>query len=158
MGNEGRTEAGSIQIMSAGSGVTHSEYNLEETETRLFQIWLRPHTENIEPRWETAVLDSNMEAGFHCLASGVHGDNAKIEIYQQARLWRALGNEGTSLSFPDNRIGSMYAVVSKGQIQLDDKILNSRDAFFITEDDESLIQSIESSEIILVEIDSSTTI
>ena len=52
MGNKGRTEAGSIQVMSAGSGITHSEYNLEDTPTTLFQIWIEPNIQNVGVMYE----------------------------------------------------------------------------------------------------------
>ena len=52
MGNEGRTAAGDVQVMSAGTGVTHSEYNLEDEETSLYQIWMFPNKKNVKPRWD----------------------------------------------------------------------------------------------------------
>ena len=53
-GNKGRTPAGSIQVMSAGTGIFHSEYNLEDEETSLYQIWIKPAHIGVAPRWETA--------------------------------------------------------------------------------------------------------
>ena len=52
MGNEGRTEAGDVQVMSAGTGVVHSEYNLENEVTNLYQIWMFPNKKNVKPRWD----------------------------------------------------------------------------------------------------------
>ena len=51
LGNKGRTEAGDVQVMSAGSGVRHSEYNLEPTKTKIFQIWIEPSTQGGAPTW-----------------------------------------------------------------------------------------------------------
>ncbi len=51
LGNKGRTEAGDVQVMSAGTGIAHSEYNLESTATRIFQIWIIPNEEGLAPSW-----------------------------------------------------------------------------------------------------------
>ena len=51
LGNKGRTEAGDVQVMSAGTGIRHSEYNLEPTKTRIFQIWIEPTTQGGQPTW-----------------------------------------------------------------------------------------------------------
>src|SRR5262245_38355132 len=53
LGNEGRTEAGDVQVMSAGTGIVHAEFNLEKVETQLFQIWILPNRRGVAPRWET---------------------------------------------------------------------------------------------------------
>ena len=52
LGNEGRTEAGDVQVMTAGKGILHAEYNFEAEPTRLFQIWIRPNASGLAPRWE----------------------------------------------------------------------------------------------------------
>ena len=51
LGNRGRTEAGDVQVMSAGKGIMHAEYNLENDDTELFQIWIEPAHKNVRPRW-----------------------------------------------------------------------------------------------------------
>ena len=52
-GNEGRTAAGDVQVMSAGTGVFHSEFNLEDTDTNLYQIWIEPNILGVKPRWDS---------------------------------------------------------------------------------------------------------
>src|SRR3979411_1471183 len=71
LGNKGRTEAGDVQVMSAGSGVRHSEYNLEPTKTKIFQIWIEPTTEGGAPTWGAKPFPRSDRSGkFVTLASG----------------------------------------------------------------------------------------
>ncbi len=69
LGNKGMTRSGEIQIMSAGTGITHSEHNLEDEETLLFQIWIQPNKNNIQPRWENIDIDLETKSGIHPVAS-----------------------------------------------------------------------------------------
>ena len=70
LGNEGRTEAGDVQIMSAGTGIVHAEYNLEPETTRIFQIWIIPDRRGVTPNWGAKTFPkATREAGFEVLAS-----------------------------------------------------------------------------------------
>ena len=152
MGNEGRTEAGSIQIMSAGSGVTHSEYNLEDEETRLFQIWLRPDTLNVEPRWEHHVLHYSTGSHTECLASGIDDDDVSIRLYQKARLWRIVTKKDEIVVLPDLSTSEAYAVVASGRLMAGDVLVSERDGLHIEKGDRLKIQAVDDLEWILVEI------
>ncbi|GGY20602.1 hypothetical protein GCM10008098_11510 [Rhodanobacter panaciterrae] len=71
LGNEGRTEAGDVQVMSAGSGITHSEYNVEPGTTRIFQIWIIPDESGQPPAWGARPFPKGERSGkFVALASG----------------------------------------------------------------------------------------
>src|SRR5216683_2224174 len=73
-GSQGRTEAGDVQVMSAGSGVRHSEYNLEPTRTKIFQIWIEPTTEGGQPTWGAKPFPKSDRSGnFVTIASGFDG-------------------------------------------------------------------------------------
>lgn len=90
MGNVGRTSAGDVQVMSAGTGVTHSEYNLEQVDTRLYQIWIEPSQRDVEPRWETRVFpQSSSGERLTVLASGQgkHADGDALRIHQDAAIY-----------------------------------------------------------------------
>src|SRR3546814_238671 len=63
MGNRGRTEAGDVQVMTAGTGILHAEFNLEDQDTTLFQIWIEPHTPRLQPRWEQRRFPKERAAG-----------------------------------------------------------------------------------------------
>ncbi|WP_375429180.1 pirin family protein, partial [uncultured Sphingomonas sp.] len=77
IGNKGHTQAGDVQVMSAGTGIRHSEYNEQDVPTRMFQIWLRPRTGGGEPRWDTRAFPKTDRSGsFVALASGYGAPDA----------------------------------------------------------------------------------
>ena len=101
LGNKGVTRSGEIQIMSAGVGITHSEYNHEDVETLLFQIWIHPNQKNIQPRWENVAINSFHELGIHILASGEKDlENSNIiKLFQDATLYLINGEQEKDLDF-----------------------------------------------------------
>ncbi|MFX8453471.1 pirin family protein, partial [Acinetobacter baumannii] len=85
MGNKGRTEAGDVQVMSAGSGIRHSDYNLEDETTRIFQIWILPTEEGGTPSWGAKPFPKGDRSGrFVTLASGIAGDEDALPIRSDA--------------------------------------------------------------------------
>src|SRR5436309_10512617 len=87
LGNKGRTKAGDVQVMSAGSGVRHSEYNLEPTTTRIFQIWIEPTTEGGQPTWGAKPFPKSDRSGkFVTIASGFENHNDALPIRADARV------------------------------------------------------------------------
>ena len=70
LGNEGRTEAGDVQVMHAGTGIVHAEYNKEQVPTRLFQIWILPGTKGVAPGWGTRRFPGRVEGALTVLADG----------------------------------------------------------------------------------------
>lgn len=114
LGNKGRTEAGQVQVMSAGSGIQHAEYNLEDTETTHFQIWIEPDTRNLKPRWETRSLPGAYDHGrFIPLVSG-QGIPDVMTIHQDATLYVAHLQSGDSLTHALGRHRKAYLVSSQG--------------------------------------------
>ena len=99
LGNVGRTVAGDVQVMSAGKGILHAEFNREADPTRIFQIWIMPDAEGHAPRWETKAFPKGEAAGrLVVLASGREGDGEKgaLAINQDAALLGATLPAGTS--------------------------------------------------------------
>ncbi len=87
LGNEGRTEAGDVQVMSAGSGIRHSEYNLEPTKTTIFQIWIVPNTQGGQPTWGAKPFPKGNRSGkLVTIASGFAGDVDALPIRADARV------------------------------------------------------------------------
>src|SRR5579859_6589160 len=87
LGNEGRTAAGDVQVMSAGSGIRHAEYNLEAGPTTLFQIWILPNKAGGQPAWGTKPFPKGERSGrFIALASGFANDNEALPIRADARV------------------------------------------------------------------------
>lgn len=109
MGNVGRTEAGDVQVMSAGTGVTHSEYNLEDKLCRLFQIWILPRERNVAPAWDQRQFPKGDRSGtFNVLASGF-GDEGALSINADARVLGATIAAGTTAHY---NLGSRYCKVA----------------------------------------------
>jgi redox-sensitive bicupin YhaK (pirin superfamily) len=94
MGNKGRTGAGDVQVMSAGTGVTHAEYNLEDEATTLFQIWIETDRPSAPPSWGAKPLPKDSREGaFQVLASG-NGDEGALGINADARVLGATDKAG----------------------------------------------------------------
>ena len=136
LGNKGVTQSGEIQIMSAGTGITHSEYNLEAEETLLFQIWIQPNKNNIKPRWENIDIHSKTKKGIYPLASGEekYKSSQLLKIYQDATLYIMNGDINYNLKYelePDRHI---YLVVSKGNVKVNTLQANERDGIRIIDE------------------------
>ncbi|WP_374386507.1 pirin family protein [Sandaracinobacter sp.] len=151
MGNRGRTEAGDVQVMSAGTGVRHAEYNLEDEETRIFQIWILPEALNAKPAWGARPFPKGDRAGaFVPLASGM-GDDGALPIQTPARVLGATLKAGTATSyrFGPGRVG--YLVPAEGRVRIDGKTVNARDGVAIRDVEELTIEALEDSELVLVD-------
>ena len=127
MGNVGRTEAGDVQVMSAGTGVQHSEYNLEDTLCRLFQIWILPRDRNIAPRWDQRQFPNAGNIGtFTILASG-YGEEGALYINADARVLGATISKGEFAEYTVDAEHHAYLVVSKGSVRINGKTIAERD-------------------------------
>src|SRR3954471_8447034 len=100
MGNEGRTGAGDVQVMSAGTGVRHAEYNLESDLTRIFQIWIEPDHAGGPPTWGAKPFPRGERAGrFVTLASGLPDDEDALPIRTAARVAGATLKAGETAEY-----------------------------------------------------------
>ena len=157
MGNEGRTEAGDVQVMSAGTGVRHSEYNLEETETTLFQIWIIPDTRGGEPGWGARQFPRGERSGaFIPLASGMEGDGDKAQgalpIRADARVLGATVKAGDCVTYRPRSAGRhLYLVPATGKVRVGDVEAKARDGIAITAMDEVSVTALEDAELVLVD-------
>jgi redox-sensitive bicupin YhaK (pirin superfamily) len=152
MGNKGRTEAGDVQVMSAGSGIRHSEYNLEDETTRIFQIWIQPETTGGKPSWGAKPFPKENRSGqFVTLASGFAGDKDALPIRANARVMGATVTAGQQLSLPLDPSRHVYLVAARGVVEAGSVRLNPRDGAAITDLETLEIRGIEDAEIVLVE-------
>jgi len=152
MGNEGRTEAGDVQVMSAGSGVIHSEFNQEDETTSLFQIWIEPSITGATPSWENAKFPKGERAGeLVVLASGNPKIDGGLPINQDAKVMGASLTRGQTITYPLQAGRHAYLVVADGAIKINEVALNSRDAAAIKNEDEMIITAKENSEFVLVD-------
>ena len=158
LGNQGRTEAGDVQVMSAGSGIVHAEYNLEPVTTTLFQIWITPDRRGGTPAWGSRRVPREAGQGFALLASGRPGDAATpldggaLPLNADAAVLAATlaPAERTTLGL---RAGAAaYLVVARGSATLNGQPLAERDAAAIRDEAQlSLEAGPEGAELVLVE-------
>ncbi|MCB2047081.1 MAG: pirin family protein [Novosphingobium sp.] len=152
LGNEGRTEAGDVQVMSAGTGIQHSEFNLEDEETRLFQIWIIPDARGGEPGWGARPFPKADRAGqLVTLASGMAGDDDALPIRANARVLGATLKAGESVIYVTEASRHAYLVPATGRVKVDGEELQARDGAAITGLASFTIEALEDSEIVVVD-------
>jgi quercetin 2,3-dioxygenase len=154
MGNRGRTEAGDVQVMSAGSGVTHAEYNLEDGETTLYQIWILPKERGGEPFWGSSKFPKSDRSGaLVTLASGFESDRAAgaLPIRQDARVLAATLEPGQIVSYPIEKGRHAYLAVAKGAASVNGVELAARDGAAIHDEAEIRVTAGGDTEIVLVD-------
>ena len=156
-GNEGRTEAGDVQVMSAGTGIAHSEYNLEDEDTKIFQIWIIPDERGGQPSWGAREFPKGDRAGaFVPLASGTANDNdageGALPIRTDARVLGATIKAGESVTYtPRSADRHLYLVPATGKVRVDEVEANARDGVAITQLEQVTITALEDSEVVLVD-------
>lgn len=152
MGNEGRTGAGDVQVMSAGTGVRHAEYNLEDGATTLFQIWIEPREAGGEPGWGAKPFPTGDRAGrFVTLASGFAEDADALPIRADARVLGARLGKGETLTHAVGPGRHAYLVPATGALDVDGVRLEARDGAALRGDETVTITALEDSEIVLVD-------
>ena len=153
MGNEGRTEAGDVQVMSAGRGVAHSEFNLEDEETTLFQIWIIPSERGGDPGWGARKFPKGDRAGqFVPLASGAANDDDALPIRTDARVLGATVKAGETVTYTPRDAGRhLYLVPATGSIRVGEIEAKARDGLAITKEESITITALEDSELVLVD-------
>ena len=156
MGNVGRTAAGDVQVMSAGTGVQHSEFNLEDEATTLFQIWIIPDAAGGAPAWgQRDFPKSDRSGAFATLASGIDGDvNEKggaLPIRANARVAGATVKAGERISYALGADRHAYLVPATGKVRIGDIEASARDGIAIKDMPEIVIEAIEDSELVLVD-------
>ena len=140
MGNEGRTGAGDVQVMSAGTGVVHSEFNLEDEDTTLFQIWIESDAPGVQPGWgQMPFPKEERDGAFQLLASGERGDGA-LDIHADARILGATVKAGAQLSHAADPARHLY-MVSSGPVLVNGVAAEARDGIAITGEENLLIEA-----------------
>jgi len=151
MGNTGRTGAGDVQVMSAGTGVRHAEYNLEPETTTLFQIWIAPNRTGCTPSWGAKPFPKGDRAGkFVTLASGF-GDEDALPIRTEARVLGATLKAGETLTHDVGEGRHAYLVPAVGSVRLNGERYDARDGAAISGGTSLTIEAIDDSEIVLVD-------
>ncbi|CAM3158540.1 pirin family protein [Asticcacaulis taihuensis] len=157
LGNKGRTEAGDVQVMSAGTGIRHSEYNLESETTKIFQIWVEPSVRGQPPAWGAKPFPKGDRAGrFVTLASGFKGDEDALLIRTPARLLGATLLKDQSESYtpvkaPEGQTRHLYLVVARGKVSVNGVELDERDGAAIKDEATLDIRALEDAEVVLLD-------
>ena len=150
--NSGRTGAGDVQVMSAGTGVRHAEYNLEDEATTLFQIWVQTDRPGAEPGWGAAQFPKADRSGkFVTLASGFAEDAEALRIHAAARVMGATLGEGESAALTLDPARHAYLVAVDGPIEVNGVRAEPRDGVAITGERAVTIKALDGAEIVLVD-------
>jgi redox-sensitive bicupin YhaK (pirin superfamily) len=153
LGNVGRTEAGDVQVMSAGRGVRHSEYNMETDITRIFQIWILPDRAGGDPAWGARPFPKDDRSGrFVALASGKAGDDDALPIRADARVLGAALKAGESADYALGAARHGYLVPAKGVVEVNGVRMDARDGAAIHDEAMVRVTAIEDAEVVLVDV------
>lgn len=155
MGNEGRTGAGDVQVMSAGTGVFHAEHNREAEETTLFQIWIEPNTRDVQPRWEARAFPKEpVSDALALLVSGREEDAASgaLFIHQDAAIYAGRVRAGAMLT--QSVKYQAYLIVSEGIIQVNDMEIRAGDGMEITGEPSVRITAQTDAELLVIDVPS----
>ena len=151
MGNRGRTAAGDVQVMSAGTGVRHSEFNLEDDLTTLFQIWIETDRPGAQPSWGQREFPKADRSGrFTILASGDAADGA-LTINADARVLGATLKAGETLTYDLGPGRRAYLVPAVGRVDVNGVPLNARDGAGIVDEASLTITAKEDAELVMVD-------
>lgn len=153
LGSKGRTAAGDVQVMSAGTGIRHSEYNLEREATKIFQIWIMPSRRGRAPGWGTKPFPKRDRSGrFVALASGIDGDRDTLPIGADARVLGATLRAGQTAAYTlaEGRRG--YLVADLGAVKINGVALGPRDGAAIEHEHTLDVTAVEDAEVLLVDV------
>lgn len=149
LGNTGRTVAGDVQVMHAGTGITHGEFNRESEETRIFQIWLLPNQAGVTPGWEARSFPA-AGSGLTVLAAGAGADGA-VPLYADGAVLagRLAAGETVRHRLAPGHVA--YLVPATGRVMINGVSAGTRDGVAIEGEEELVITAAEPAEVVLVE-------
>ena len=153
LGNKGRTEAGDVQVMSAGTGIRHSEYNFEPETTKIFQIWIQPTSRGEKPRWGAKPFPKDDRSGrLITLASGMDTDGDALPIRADARVLGATLKAGETAEYRLAEGRRAYLVSALGAVEVNGVRLAARDGAAIENERVLSVTAIDDAEIVLVDV------
>ncbi|WP_113654384.1 pirin family protein [Pedobacter namyangjuensis] len=154
MGNTATIKAGEIQVMSAGTGIYHSEYNADpENPAKFLQIWLFPNKRNVTPRYDQILLNGNDVKDEFVQILSPNEDDAGVWIYQDAWFNMAKFNAGINKTYTLNKEGNgVYIFVLKGEVEVNGEKLETRDGLGIWETASFEVKADTDAEFLLMEV------
>ena len=151
LGNKGRTAAGDVQVMSAGSGVVHAEYNREDEKTTLYQIWLRPRERGIKPRWDATTFPKNpVNDRLPLLVSGNPADKDNGALFINADADIRGGRVAKGVTITQDLPEKAYLLVSTGELEVNGHILKKGDGAAIDQEKSLTLKANDDSEVLLI--------
>lgn len=152
IGNKYAVPAGDVQVMSAGTGVVHSEYNNEDGLLKLFQVWITPRTKGLAPRYEQRSFGSAKNNELELIVSGDPSDKV-LNINQDAYVYRLVCDEEKTIPYTlKHAENGVYIFVVKGSVHVGDIELSNRDAIGIWGTNKIKISSLDPSELLVFEV------
>ncbi|WP_194767614.1 pirin family protein [Tamlana sp. I1] len=147
---------GEVQVMSAGKGIQHSEINgSQEEHLSLFQIWIMPNKQNVEPRYDQKKFEANDRKNkLQTLVSSLDEDfEGSLKIHQDAKLSRIDLDENTSFQYDlKSENHGVYLMLIHGNITVEDSELNTRDAIGVSKTKSFNIEAKETSALLFIEV------
>jgi redox-sensitive bicupin YhaK (pirin superfamily) len=151
LGNTGKTSAGDVQVMSAGSGIRHAEYNLEAEPTKIFQIWILPRERGGAPFWDQRPFPKADRSGrFVTLASGL-GDADALPIRADARVLGATLKAGESATYELDPRRHAYLATTLGEVEVNGVKIEPRDGAAISGETTLEVRALSDAEVVLVD-------
>lgn len=154
MGNEAIIKQGDIQVMSAGTGISHSEMNANrDKEVKFLQIWVFPNQKNVQPRYDQLAMDeSKMKNNFLQVLSPDKNDEG-VWIHQNAWFSMGLIEKGNTINYVlKDKNNGVYAFVIEGAVSVNDEVLEKRDGLGITETDAFTVTATDNAKVLLMEV------
>jgi len=153
LGNEGRIEAGNVQVVSAGTGIRHAEYNLEQATARIFQMWIAPASSGGSPAWGVQpCLVAERSGCFVPIASGLDSDREALPIRARARVLNTKLEVGESIEYVLGERRLAYLVPSTGTIDINGVRIHARDGAAIKDVDIVTVTAIEDADVVMVDV------
>ncbi len=153
MGNRSIIRPGEVQRMSAGTGITHSEYNHSKTNpVHLLQIWILPERAGLEPSYEQKFYVPQEKQGQLRLIASRDGRNESVTVHQDLNLYATTLNKGETVTQQFDRDRHLWIQVARGSVQIDDQVLSAGDAIAFSETEALTIAGKESAEVLVFDL------
>jgi quercetin 2,3-dioxygenase len=152
-GGGGTIRPGEIQRMSAGAGITHSEFNPSATQTcHMLQIWIMPSKRGIPPSYEQKTIDPDSVRNHFARIAAPEPRATEVRLVQDAEIWTAKLDAGVEAIHPLAKGRKVWLQVAKGEVKLDEATLKAGDAAVITDQDKIAVRSLAASEVLLFDL------
>ena len=153
MGNRSVMRPGEVQRMTAGTGVSHSEYNHCDREaTHLLQIWILPETQGLEPSYEQKAYSDAEKRGKLCLIASQEGRDGSVKVHQDLNLYATVLGTGEQVNFSAKDDRSVWVQVARGSVMLNDQLLAQGDAAAVSQETQLDLTGKELAEVLIFDL------